>query len=288
MVLKQIQCPPKGVDNKGVSLLLKKWIPAMEKYAGDYIGLGDITGTTSNKEAKKVAIGYNKFIYMGDKCDNTSDKECIGKDRYMYLRNYPTGKIPICKEKTKIIDSIEKKEYSHEGNINLIGNTGLMGNLQEELINLPIYDYFSATFNKKGPFVSKSCMKATLPVGDGIAVDNRKFSNEKDVLNNGRGWYVEEKCIPREPTFKKRYGGEIFKIPFSKSKCIKELPQIKENLKIVSKNKKFNTYKLVCLLSILILSSIIILINVGCKTHYKFTSILIVFCLIIFVLIEKM
>ena len=209
MVLKQVQCPPKGLNNKGVNLLFKKWIPSMEKYAGDYIGLGDITGSTSNKEAKKVAIGNNKFIDMGEKCDNTSEEECIGKDKYMYMRSYPLGKIPICKEKTKTIDSIETKEYNHEGNIDLIGGTGLMGNLQEEIINLPIYDYFSATFNKTGPFASKSCMKATLPVGDGIAVDGRKFSNKEDAIINGRGWWIESHCIPKEPTFDKRYGGEI-------------------------------------------------------------------------------
>ena len=243
MVLKQVECPPKGIKNKGIPLLFKKWIPSMEKYAGDYIGLGDITGSTSNKRADKVAIGYNQFIYMGEKCDNTSEKECIGEDKYMYMRNYPLGKIPICKEKTKIIDSKEKTEHKIVGNIDLIGGTGLIGNLQEDIINLPIYDYFSATFNKKGPFASKTCMKATLPVGDGIAVDGRKFSNKEDAIKNGRGWWIESKCIPKQPTFDKRYGGQIFKIPFSKSKCIKELPKITENFEILqAQNTNYYTY----------------------------------------------
>lgn len=279
MVLKQVQCPPKGLNNKGVSLLFKKWIPSMEKYAGDYIGLGDITGSTSNKEAKKVAIGNNKFIHMGEKCDSTSEAECVGKDKYMYMRSYPLGKIPICKEKTKIIDSIETKEYNHEGNIDLIGGTGLMGNLQEEIINLPIYDYFSATFNKTGPFASKSCMKATLPVGNGIAVNGRKFSNKEDAIINGRGWWVESHCIPKEPTFDKRYGGEIFKIPFSKSRCIKELPKITEKFKIVSTDRisNHNNYFFITIISFFILLSIIK--NGYINAKKKFILILIVFCL---------
>lgn len=231
MVLKQIQCPPEGKKNNGIPLLFNKWIPSMEKYAGDYLGLGDITGSTSNKEAKKVAIGINRFVSTDDKCDNTSDVDCIGKDKYMYMRSYPLGYVPICKEEIEIIDSIGKKKYEHTGNIDLIGGTGLIGNLQEDIINLPISDYMDAIANKSGPFHSKKCMKARLPVGDGIAVDGRKFLTKEEVDNNGRGWYIDEKCIPKEPTLNKTYGGEIFKIPFSKSKCVKEA-EVKENFKM--------------------------------------------------------
>ena len=64
MVLDQIQCPKKGNKKMGVNVFAKKWLPEMEKYAVDYVGLGDLTGTTSKKEAKKATIGTNKFVKL--------------------------------------------------------------------------------------------------------------------------------------------------------------------------------------------------------------------------------
>ena len=63
MVLNQIECPPTK-SKQNIGQLFNKWMPEMEKYAVDYVGLGDIAGTTSNKRAKKTAIGTNKFIYF--------------------------------------------------------------------------------------------------------------------------------------------------------------------------------------------------------------------------------
>ena len=39
MVLNQIDCPRKG-SKYGVNVLVNKWMPEMEKYAVDYVGLG--------------------------------------------------------------------------------------------------------------------------------------------------------------------------------------------------------------------------------------------------------
>ena len=70
----------------------------METYALDYVGIGDIIGTTSNKKSDKVAIGYNKFVPIGGKCGSKSDVGCSGEERHMYLKTYPLGYIPKCED----------------------------------------------------------------------------------------------------------------------------------------------------------------------------------------------
>ena len=239
MVLKQIKCPPKGTSKYGLTKFVNTWIPSMESYMIDYIGLGELTGTTSNKEAKKATIGYNKFVKLGDqKCGKKSDLACIGEDKYMYLKTYPYGFIPTCTN--------DNGNYKHNGKVDIFGKTGLMGSLQEDLYNLNISDAMNSMFNK-GPFSSNECMKSRLPVGDSLLMGNsRKFANKEEVDMNGRGWYVEEKCIPRQPTIVKKYGNESFKIPFSASKCVSEEFIVSNN-----NNKEKNLVNLLLIISIL-------------------------------------
>lgn len=242
MVLNQIDCPRKG-SKYGVNVLVNKWMPEMEKYAVDYVGLGGLTGTTSKKEAKKATIGRNEFVKLSGTCGPLSDTECIGKDRYMYFRSYPMGYTPTCIKKDG--------EYITNGKNPIIGGTGLLGGVQEDLYTLNLSDYANAIV-KKGPFASSDCMKARLPVGDGLLLDGRKFDNKEDVQLNGRGWYVEEQCVPRQPTHDKNYGGEIFKIPFSESRCREEFTQNSQ-----TKSIPYSTY-LLLFIALLILTTICI------------------------------
>ena len=99
MVLNQIECPPTK-SKQNIGQLFNKWMPEMEKYAVDYVGLGDIAGTTSNKRAKKTAIGTNKFVSIGGKCGIRSDNGCRGEDRHMYLKSYPLGYMPKCENQS--------------------------------------------------------------------------------------------------------------------------------------------------------------------------------------------
>ena len=219
MVIKQIKCPPKGNSKYGIPVMINKWLPSMESYIIDYIGLGGLTGSTSNKEAKKAALGYNKFVKIDGKCGVTSDLGCSGKDKYMYMKGYPLGYLPVCKTKYG--------KHKNTGKYFLMGNTGLIGNIQEDLYNLNVSDAMKSMVGS-GPFKSNDCMKARLPVGDSLLLGGRRFDTAEKVKQNGRGWYVEERCIPRQPTLEKQYGGEIFKIPFSASYCVREKGDEKE------------------------------------------------------------
>ena len=263
MVLDQIKCPP-GNEKKqtyGLGKFVGTWLPAMESYMIDYVGLGGMTGSTTKKEARKAAIGYNKFVKLSGKCGAKSDPSCRGEDKYMYMKAYPFGYLPIC---TKTMTGNNK----HTGNIPIAGGTGLLGGIQEDIYNLNVGDAMKS-MTGKGPFASNNCMRARLPVGDGILQPGLQFSNAEEVQLNGRGWHVEEKCIPRQPTVEKKYGNETFNIPFSASRCIKEM-KVTQNTNIKEKFSLFPSYnitdpnnseyvKLVLILSILSLIGIIIL-----------------------------
>ena len=100
-------------------------------------------------------------------------------------------------------------------------------------------------------------MKARLPVGNGLLVDGRRFDTKEQALDNGRGWYVEEQCIPKGPTYSKTYGGELFKIPISESRC----KEIKEGFssnseKAMSKKIDLSTY-LLLLATVLVFGRVI-------------------------------
>lgn len=213
MVLKQIKCPPQN-KGYGINKFLKNWLPGMELYAMDYVGVGDIIGTTNNKVSKKVALGNNSFVSIGGTCGNTSDPVCVGQERNMYLKSYPLGNIPTC---------IEKKDgsYSTSQGLPILGKTSLIGGLQEDLYTLPITDITKSMLNK-GVFASDDCMNARLPVGSGLLMDKKKVNSKDDSYGKRQAWWIEEKCIPRQPTVSKKYGNETFKIPFSSSYCIKE------------------------------------------------------------------
>tara|TARA_B100001093_G_scaffold456136_1_gene466888 strand:- start:732 stop:1478 length:747 start_codon:yes stop_codon:yes gene_type:complete len=246
MVLKQIKCPPESDGKYGIGKFIGTWLPAMDRYSMDYIGIGEITGSTKNKQAKKVALGENQFISMGSKCGIRSDYGCNGQEKHMYLKSYPIGRLPGC---------IKKRDgtYLIQSGPSLIGGTGLIGGIQEDLYTIPVND-MSDSIVGKGPFTSSNCMKARLPVGSGLLMGKRKFNSKDEAEKSGlnQAWWIEEKCIPRQPTIKKEYGNEKFEIPFSESNCIKEEFQIKEK-----HSEKNMTNLLLILASILIFITII-------------------------------
>ena len=212
MVLKQIKCPPRGTNKRTIGKFMNTWIPAMEKYAFDYIGIGDIIGTTSNKDAKETAIGDNKFVQISGKCGKSSDSECVDQDRYMYLKSYPLGYLPTCRKKGS-------KDFEYGEKLPIMGKTGLIGNIQEDMYHLGVGDFTSSLVGG-GPLSSVDCMKARLPVGNGLLLSNKKVDSKEDSQGKRQAWWIEEKCIPRLPTTTKKYGNETFEIPFSSSLCI--------------------------------------------------------------------
>jgi hypothetical protein len=244
MVLKQVKCPPKGNDKYSIPIFVNKWLPAMETYALDYVGIGDIIGTTKNNKADKVAIGYNKFVPIGGKCGAKSDDGCQGEQRHMYLKTYPLGYTPTCED--------NDGNYTTTGKEDILGGTSLIGGMQEDLYNLNVKDTMAALVGR-GPYASDDCMRIRLPVGNGLLKGNSRSIEE--VRETGRGWYVEEKCVPRQPTNAKKYGEETFNIPYSASWCRQP---IKEEFSSKGSNDANVNWIFMILLSVLFIVSTIV------------------------------
>lgn len=241
-VLKQIKCPP-SVNQKSIPKFLNTWLPAMENYAMDYIGLGQTFGVKrKKKKQKKATIGSNRFIKIDGKCDFSSNYSCIGKDRHLYLKTYPLGYLPKCVGNTN-------------DKVPIFGDTGLIGNIQEDLYNLSANDVASSLINK-GPYSSKKCMRARLPVGDSMLVPSKRRNDEYDAKKKGGGWWVEEHCIPEQLTIEQKYGDEKFDIPHSRSVC----QETYVNYDDVSKNNQNDLYYYIFLVFLLFVLIIIMII----------------------------
>ena len=112
------------------------------------------------KNGKDRALGANYFLNTNKKCDPLkSDPKCKDKERYVYVRNIPTGTIP----------PLNLSFYNATG-CNLTGLTegrGLVPGLIED-----IYDFnpieLGIAVSGNGNLGSDSCKEMTLPVGSQI------------------------------------------------------------------------------------------------------------------------
>lgn len=68
--------------------------------------------------------------------------------------------------------------------------------------------------------------------------------------------YLVEKCVPRQPTIEKIYGGEKFQIPFSASWC-RAAP--KENFTLSQTNVNNHITDLLLFIAVLALVGVVIL-----------------------------
>tara|TARA_B000000532_G_scaffold244240_1_gene243356 strand:+ start:5444 stop:6331 length:888 start_codon:yes stop_codon:yes gene_type:complete len=200
---KQITCPP-GDRKKSVDNAMNVWFSNFAKYSLVYTGAGALFGSKI-KKPEKTTLGINKFYPVsGQTCGRRSEKECIGKQKYIYVKGYPLGVIPNCDGKKSPVP----------------GKTGLIGGILEDMHNIKGTDHIKAIFGS-GPYATKKCMKAKLPVGN-FLLDPKKKVDSSDVdpedLDKRREWWIEEKCIPKQTTHKVNYGGIDFDFPFSNCK----------------------------------------------------------------------
>lgn len=152
-----------------------------------------------------MALGSNYFIPLGT-CGKNSDKECIGKPKMVYLRNIPTGYIPL-------LGNVSV--YSITG-CNINGFTNGLGTIPGMLEDL---SEFGDAGNDN--VVGDTCERIRLPVGSRIydpmmqcnldystinkkpTIEGRYQETQKQVLNNcnnkgvdNKTWWYEERCTP--------------------------------------------------------------------------------------------
>ena len=198
-LIKQIRCPP-NKSKYSIKVATKKWIPNFLDYSLTYNGLKK----PKNKVKHKYTLGTNMFLPTGQTCSSQSTGGCIGKPKYIYHRTYPKGFTVGCKG-------------THIQN-QLPGKTGLIGGLMEDISSMNITDNIRAFFNK-GPYGSNKCINVKLPVGTNLLDNTKKRSEKTDETDT---WWEEEKCVPKQPTYSKNYGGITYSFPYTESIMCRE------------------------------------------------------------------
>ena len=224
-IIKSVKCP-KNANKRNINRFKNIWLPQISEYGLYYPGIIKAKG----KKKNKYLIGANYFKEIkGQKCNLSSEEGCENENKHIYVRGYPLKKIPTCVEKNG--------EYETNLNEDVFGSTGIIGGIQEDIVNINFGD-FTKSLVGLGPYSnSVKCMKATLPVGTRLSDTNMTTKGGK------QGWWEETHCIPHEPTVKKKYGNKNYKIPFSKSKCKKSKKSKEEFQNNNKKYIKLNQYK---------------------------------------------
>lgn len=152
-----------------------------------------------------LSLGSNYFVPLG-KCGKSSDPQCVGKTKMVYLRNIPTGYIPLL------------------GNVSMYSVTGCdIPGVTNGLGTIPgMLEDLSEFVNVGGPnTVNDTCMRIRLPVGSKIHDSKMKCNldyskiNSKPTLQgrlqetqrqvqsncgesgiNNNTWWYEERCTP--------------------------------------------------------------------------------------------
>lgn len=208
------------------------------KYTINYLGSG------ADMKGNDISLGSNYFLKAGkNKCDSDlSEPKCQGKQKYIYVRNIPTGTIP----------PLNLSFYEATG-CNLTGITegrGLIPGLFEDLYDInPIEITRGMTAN--GNLGSDHCKEMKLPVGKNIYDQSKKNST----------WNFETKCTSGHHSMTETTDKEFNQIVKENNPLIKNarLPgplQLRENFKNLNSKNTSRILILTIILGICIVVSI--------------------------------
>lgn len=124
-----------------------------------------------------LAVGSNYFLPLG-LCNKESTPECVGRRRWVYMRNIPTGKIPL----------FFNASFHGLTGCNMEGLTegrGILSGLLEDISDIAPNAVMEAV-GSQGNYGSFKCQKATYPVGYAI------YDPEMENVS----WVKDTKCTP--------------------------------------------------------------------------------------------
>ena len=154
---------------------------------------------------RDYALGSNYFIPIGN-CDATSEDNCAGKNRYVYLRNIPTGKIPL----------IGNISFHGLTGCNLPGVTegrGLLSGMLEDVSDIQPLSLLE-NLGGGGNYGGSKCKRVTLPVGTHIYDPKMQCKPNEDCSK--KSWYLETRCSPSYKYMKTATTGRAQKFPGAK------------------------------------------------------------------------
>jgi hypothetical protein len=133
------------------------------------------------------AMGSNYFVPIG-KCAAGSEDMCEGKTRWVYLRNIPTGKIPL-------LGNVRFKDVVGCDIEGLTEGRGLIPGILEDLSDIQPFNMID-NIQGKGNFGDMKCTKVELPVGAHIYDPQMQCKDPTFKTCDRSSWWLEERCSP--------------------------------------------------------------------------------------------
>ena len=201
---------PKTTDGRGITA--KSSITAVSKNAMNYMMAYPIAGVNTDYPPGKIvpvkvtaadgssktevgqfyagrdhALGSNFFLPMGKCSDKSIDRQCQGQDRYIYVRNIPTGKIPL-------LGNISFHGLTGCNMKGITESRGLVPGLLEDISDISPFSIMEAA-GGDGNYGSYNCKRMTYPIGkniyDPMVECTGREENCKDKM-----WQLESRCTP--------------------------------------------------------------------------------------------
>jgi hypothetical protein len=152
----------------------------------DY-GYGE-TESSGFYKGRDYALGSNYFATLGGRCNEESVPKCIGKKQKTYIRNIPTGKIPLL------------GDISFQGltGCNIDGITegrGALPGMLEDISDISPNAMFQS-LTRRGNYGSDKCELKTFPVGTHIYDPNMQCLKGENCKNNNKTWKMKTACTP--------------------------------------------------------------------------------------------
>ena len=211
-----VPLPPK-VDKKSIEVtpVIQKEVYNFMNYAAAY-PLSGINTEVKNGEIKQTpqgpfyagkdyALGSNYFMPLGH-CNDQSEDGCTGKNRYIYIRNIPTGRIPL----------IGNLSFQSLTGCNIPGVTegrGLVPGMLEDLSDIQPLNLLDNLVGD-GNYGNYKCKKMSYPVGTHIYDPEMKCNPGEDCTN--KSWWMETRCTPSNKYLTKSTTGRSQKFPLAK------------------------------------------------------------------------
>ena len=211
-IYNNVTCPNlMGDPNRG-EVTAKSAITAVSKNALSYMMAYPIAGVnTDNPDGKVVpvkvmdasgtadaaqghfyagsdhALGSNFFVPLGKCSAKSKDRDCRGQDRWIYVRNIPTGKIPL-------LGNISFHDLTGCNMEGITEGRGLVPGLLEDISDISPFNIMEAV-GGGGNFGSHDCKRKTYPIGKNI-YDPAMECTGTEANCKDKMWQLETRCTP--------------------------------------------------------------------------------------------
>ena len=137
-----------------------------------------VNGAPRFYAGRDISIGSNYFAHLGRTCSEDSVPECVGKPAEVYIRNIPSGKIPL-------LGDLSFRGLTGCNIDGLTEGRGLLPGMLEDISDISPMALVDAMAGK-GNAGGSRCELREYPVGAHIY--DRKME--------GKSWQMEARCTP--------------------------------------------------------------------------------------------